>query len=781
MPAALAAFLDAFVLAASFAAAAAASSVLAGSDAWAARSVFDGALGAFLVLGPVARRHPRWDLALLAAGFASALLVLFAPDRVAGWVPPGTGGLVLVGLAVFLFPAARAARSLERVAGHPAPALAGGAAALLAVDTVIVRLLGWPGVAAVALAIASVVALAGRGVSGPAPSAGRGAAALCLALLAGVALGLVIDVSSRFAPQYLSDTRVSRALLGVILLAGIAVGTILSRRKKGLFGAAGLVVAPVFAALALASLAVARLPDAAREAIARGGALSEALVLAAVLGVPSLALGAAAAPARGRPVALVLLAVGISGGLHVRALAVPDALAERFVRRRGRDMVTEHSVERDGVYERIRSFDRPSGAVAHWNRDPLGRGAPFSGAERGEILGARFAVPEGRSLLVAGTPTEAHVAAIAAAGFSDSRRVDLVRSPVAGAPPLAESDLFRHAARGGAAYEAVVVLSRPFLAAGDGLRLTREGVRLLRRLLAPRGALVVWLDPVALPEGAAATALRTFFSEFPDGLLLASIDGLASPLFGLASRGTGPAGAAGAGGPIPLARGSDVIAALGPGPADSLLFPRLDATLPLRAVGTGPPDPGSLRGFARVVEPLSPDVAIALETLARVASASAGRANPFDVPIEALVIPDAAAVSLHEGLLLHPGSEALRGLAVACARALLAQKETDRLLEFGPRWVAAAPDEPALLLALGRQHLELLDEIHALPLLERAAALDPDSSEVRTSLGEAHREAGTKALDRGEKTTARSHLSRAAELLPADDARLEAALRRLGE
>lgn len=719
MQRALGAFLESAAIAATLGAAVRFQGLLAGGDARGFRAAALGVLASLVAAGPLARRVP-YPRPVLAAASAAVFLALagFGPASFAGRVPPGTGGIALASALVFLFPVARAAAAAEALAARLPVALAGAAAGLFAGHLVLAPLAGER---LAALALAAALALL-RGPTAAAPPPPR----LALALATGVVCGALVDASGLFLFQYLSGTRFSWTLAGSVLLLGLALGSALGSMVAATHARAALVpvaLAPVFFFVSLSAFARARFPDPVSAALVSGGALVETLCVLAVLGLPSLLLGAAIGDA-GRSARGAAAAVfGLVAGLHLGILAMPPALEEALVRRRGRDMVVEHSIAGDGVFERVRSMSRPGSAVAHWNRDPVSRSAEWGGVARAEILAAVALVPSPKdaSLLVVGSPTAAHATALAEAGFAGVARVDRLPEAAPGAPRRADTDVFRLASGGRETrFSAVVVLSKPFLSAGDGTLLTRDGFRVLKAL-APAGGVLVWLDPGSLPLGAVKPIVGAFFAEYPAGSLVLAQDGVFGPLLGLAS------------GPLPHAIAS---AASWTGAAGGLEPAGIEARLPLEVRRSEHAPAPALGEWADLLKPIAPDVAALFVALGLLSPGTAAAANPFEVPLEALPLPADAVEALTVALERFPSSTVLREGVAATGRLLLAQRESDLILKFGPRWIAARPEDAAFLYVVGRQHAELLDPEQAWPLLERAAALDPESPEIRSTLEE---------------------------------------------
>lgn len=722
MPQALGAFLESAAIAATLGAAVRFQAVLAGGDARGFRAAALGVLASLVAAGPLARRVP-YPRPVLAAASAAVFLALagFGPASFAGRVPPGTGGIALASALVFLFPVARAAAAAEALAARLPVALAGAAAGLFAGHLVLAPLAGER---LAALSLAAALAL----LRGPTTATTAPPPRLALALATGAVCGALVDASGLFLFQYLSGTRFSWTLAGSVLLAGLALGSALAPRVAATRVRAALVpvalaLAPVFFFASLAAFARARFPDPVSDALVSGGALVETLCVLAVLGLPSLLLGAAIGDA-GRSARGAAAAVfGLVAGLHLGVLAMPPALEEALVRRRGRDMVVEHAIAGDGVFERVRSMSRPGSAVAHWNRDAVSRSAEWGGVARAEILAAASLVPSPNdaSLLVVGSPTAAHATALAEAGFAGVARVDRLPEAAPGAPRRADTDVFRLASGGRETrFSAVVVLSKPFLSAGDGTLLTRDGFRVLKAL-APAGGVLVWLDPGSLPLGAVKPIVGAFFAEYTAGSLVLAQDGVFGPLLGLASA------------PLPHAIAS---AASWTGAAGGLEPAGIEARLPLEARRSEHAPAPALGEWADLLEPIAPDVAALFEALGLLSTGTAAAANPFEEPLEALPLPADAVEALTVALERFPRSTVLRDGVAATGRLLLAQRESDLILKFGPRWIAARPEDAALLYVLGRQHAELLDPEQAWPLLERAAALDPASAEIRSTLDE---------------------------------------------
>ncbi len=706
-----------------------------------------------------------WIPSVLAAPLLRALALVSdsGPDGIAGSPVLSTASVAIASAVLFL-PLSIPLAGFARDASRNLPALAFGLVlGLLALEFYGLSLGGFRPCEAVALAVLCLaeVALASReNAAKPSPRPPLG---LNLSLFAGLVAGALFALARLCLLSYLSGTRASDVALLAVFLGGVSVGALLASA----FELSRRTLAPRVAILSFALIGavlaagLSLLPLASRGAPALAATLpaaqAEWLLVAMVASLPSVLLGLASGAVLSREGELASMGIGIAAGV---LLLVP-LLSDRLVGALSRQgfagaALLERRVTPEGVLTRVQWVRGWPATLVHLNREPISRSPEWDSLAEAEILlPARLASvrPGGlAAALVVGTPFSAHRKAIADCGLSSFHVVDPVPAFLEGLEgvwPAPGADAFRFAAASPRRrYEAIVLLSRPFLRQGDGLALAREPLHRWSELLGPGGALYVWLDPRSLPASEMRMVVKTVFELFPRGRLWIAGDALAGPLFCLEGR---PGDISQPGEPswmpdledLPVgvaATAQELSHGVSSAPRNTLDHPRLELRLPLEPPRLGLPAPEALRSLARLLSPEGAGgtpAALLLEAAAEHSLAQIPQSSPFATRLERVTIPREEVRLLTLGLERFPEFEPIHRSLGSASRLLLEKTESDLLFEFGPRWVAARPDDPTFPYVLGRIHHELLDDGFAVPLLERAAAIEPESVEIQETLGEA--------------------------------------------
>lgn len=685
-----------------------------------------------------------WAPCLLGLGNPFSLSELFPAPR--GGAAVLRAGLEL-GLSLLLpalFAADLALDSLHR----PFAALIGGAAGLFLQEALLLPWIGWTGSSLLWIAVLLAAAFLPT-ESEEEPSRLPALIGAPLSFLWG-GLGAVLFAWARlFLLPRLNQGRFAEASLVGIFLLGLGIGSLLAvslelhlkkaRTRAGIFllGAA-LAVGSTF--WILAALAGSGAPAALRRLGGEGGRSGEVLIAMVGLSMPSVLLGLALGTVLARAGQLMAAGLGAAFGTVAAFALLPQGLSELWIPRKPGEQVMERRITPEGVLVWVRSPRESHLPRIVWNGVPLTRGSDWSHVEQEEVLLPFRITGSPGAALVAGTPTGAHLAALAIAGPRSLDLVDPAPALAQEESPKAETDLFRLlAASAHPRYDQVSLLSSPALSGEAELLLTEETLRRVGDILSPRGRAVLWIDLAALPASEVEALVRTFLGVFPECRLWCALDLYAGPLLGLeGGRGAGSRADAESGSPLfLLAEGMDLRRFFGEGPKSRLEFPRVGIGGPPSPFRPGLPSPESLRALARR---LSPDPqkkggsAYLLESLALHAEIQIP-ASPFSSALDRITVSEEELQHATAGLELHPGFGPLRRHILRAGQLLVEKKDYQKALDFASQWVKILPDDPDYLLLLGRIDHDLLDDELALPLLERAVALSPNSAEAHAALG----------------------------------------------
>lgn len=771
-----------------------------------------GALGAVALLCGLVRVE-RVSLARFRCG---ALLLLCTSIAAVGYGEHLPGSLSAA-LACVLLPAAIGLAAIGGGPLQPAATALGAALGLLISEHSILPRHG----SAILIPLAVLLLIAARRATpaASAPPRALGSRIVDLALV-GLFAGYTSALAYPFLMQHLSGGRFSAMTLPILLLLGGGLGLAIAALFPARGGLEKLVRAllPVLAVgvflltfRSLHAAADATTLDPAyfsertdalllRRAAAYGdGRLFELAITQTLLGplavFSGLWFGQVSRDGRpGRSAGIVLLGAALGAALAGRGLdggtTWPGALAgnqSALIRRGPLELLDDFLIRSHGVLRIARNPTLSDDEHLMWHGRRASRIKAFRLLEQQEVL---LPIDRGGRLLLVGNATANHRLAI-----GNSAATEYVVAPTL--------PLFHNAALAGESqrdlddagaaterFDAISVLSAPFLTLESARVLTRSRLAALRGMLADGGSLFVWLDLRAADDELIAGLQQAMRDACGSVRTWIAMDGYVGPLLAFEGGGLPPRTATEFATPIDLGDAFD-------GPAACLTRP-FAATRPPRPAKHLPlADPGLLQRLASAIDATGAPAAAALLRALAEHSANYFPAEAVNDPLDRHRIVDAectqlaAAVAagaddplvinqvkqftvlaaarkeyrrldlvLQPMLKHHPDDAGLRFVSGRAAYDLLDWESTIEDLEISLRESPRNP-EASLMLGLAYARLTPPDFASAISALQTGRELAPDDADIVRALGMV-------LADSGREAEAVQYLERAVMLRPID-------------